>query len=127
MLQILDTVTCGNMTAGIDSMIPQFITNIIKVFQIAIPVILVVLGMVDIGKAVTSNDEKQMKEAQKTLIKRVIYAVLVFFIIALVKFVFSTLGNSSAGQNTSEAGNCIDCFLNYDNAECKKAVDKEKE
>lgn len=118
MLNVLLTVKCGNMTAGIDAMIPSFITAVVKVFQIAIPVILVLLGMIDLGKAVTSNDEKQMKEAQKTLIKRIIYAVLVFFVIAIVKFVFSMLGNAQAGQNTKNASTCIDCFLNYSEDKC---------
>lgn len=123
MLQILANVYCGGMTTGIDEMVPNFTSAIIKVFQIAIPVILVVLGMIDLGKAVTSNDEKQMKEAQKTLIKRVIYAVLVFFIIALVKFVFGMLNN--AGDTKSKVG-CIDCFLSGECAKTKAESDKQE-
>ena len=117
MLNILDGIC--NLGANLDPVIPSFITKAIKVLQIAIPIILVVLGMVDLGKAVTSNDEKQMKEAQKTLIKRVIYAVLIFFIVALVKFVFGLLANSKGDNGSSgSAANCIDCFINYDKDTC---------
>ena len=72
--------------------------------------ILIVLGMIDLGKAVTSNDEKQMKEAQKTLIKRVIYAVLVLFIVAIVRFVFSALAPDNNSKQSVSA--CINCFIN---------------
>ena len=114
---------CQGMTAGIDEMIPSFVSSIVTLIQIAIPVILIVLGMLDLGKAVTSNDEKQMKEAQKTLIKRIIYAVLIFFVIAIVKFVFGVLGDAqTANDKTADkARNCIDCFLNYNKDEVKKA------
>lgn len=120
---MLNVLAC-HLGASMDPIIPKFITAAIRVFQIAIPIILVVLGMIDLGKAVTSNDEKQMKEAQKTLIKRVIYAILIFFIVALVKFVFGLLADASKdveGQSSNQSSNksgsasaCINCFLNYE-------------
>ena len=112
---ILTDVTCANGALTVDSMIPSFVSNIINVFQLAIPIILIILGMIDLGKAVMSNDEKEMKGAQSKLIKRIIYAVLVFFIIAIVKFVFNVLDDS---EGDSYIG-CIDCFLNYSEENCK--------
>ena len=114
MLEILKDVTCRGLRAPIDAMIPTFISNIVTLVQIAIPVILIFLGMLDLGKAVTSNDEKQMKEAQKTLIKRIIYAVLIFFVIAIVKFVFGMLDDAGGETKTSDTGgkhSCINCFI----------------
>lgn len=118
MIQVLAATKVCTLGADIDPIIPSFISAVIKVFQIAIPIVLVALGMIDLGKAVTSNDEKQMKEAQKTLIKRVIYAILIFFIIAIVKFVFGLLSTSSDGDAES-VSNCIDCFINYDENNCQ--------
>lgn len=89
--------------------IPTLTSTIVSIIQWVIPVILIVLGMIDLGKAVTSNDEKQMKEAQKTLIKRIIYAVLVLFIVAIVRFVFSAL---APGNTNDTISGCIDCFIN---------------
>ena len=99
------------------AVIPKLTSTVVSIIQWVIPVILIVLGMMDLGKAVTSNDEKQMKEAQKTLIKRVIYAVLVLFIVAIVRFVFSALAPDSAGgidsdTPSSSISGCIDCFIN---------------
>lgn len=102
---ILQDVSCGGMS--IDSIIPTFVSNVVKALQFGIPVVLVIFGMIDLGKAVMSNDEKEMKGAQGKLIKRVIYAVLIFFIIAIVKFVFGILNTSG----TDDFRGCIDCFL----------------
>ena len=75
-----------------------FIVRIIKnglfpILQIGIPIILIVLGTLDLGKAVISSDDKAVKEAQSKLIKRCIYAILVFFIVTLISVVFSMIGN----------------------------------
>lgn len=111
MLEILSCTLGGaNLNSDDLKVIPALTSTVVSIIQWVIPVILIVLGMIDLGKAVTSNDEKQMKEAQKTLIKRVIYAVLVLFIVAIVRFVFSAL----APDNTSKSNvsGCINCFIN---------------
>ena len=110
MLEILGC-TLGGAKMGQDDLfvIPTLTSTVVSIIQWVIPVVLIVLGMIDLGKAVTSNDEKQMKEAQKTLIKRVIYAVLVLFIVAIVRFVFSAL--APGNTNTTISG-CINCFVN---------------
>ena len=111
MLEILKcTLGEADLSSADLKVIPALTSNVVTIVQWVIPVILIVLGMIDLGKAVTSNDEKQMKEAQKTLIKRVIYAVLVLFIVAIVRFVFSALApNDNSKQNVS---GCISCFVN---------------
>ena len=120
MLEILKCELGGaNMSNASFSAIPKLTSTVVSIIQWVIPVILIVLGMIDLGKAVTSNDEKQMKEAQKTLIKRVVYAVLVLFIVAIVRFVFSALAPSKSGGLNSNSpsttiSGCIDCFINND-------------
>ena len=92
--------------------IPELTRTVVSIFKIVIPVILIILGMLDLGKAVTSNDEKQMKEAQKTLIKRTIYAALIFFITSLVQFVFGSLvPDADKAKENNNAAQCISCFI----------------
>ena len=105
---ILDNVQCGGNAIVIDAIIPAFVSGLVDVLKFGIPIILVILCMLDLGKAVMSNDEKEMKGAQGKLIKRCIYAVLVFFIVAIVQFVFGLLSRSGESDYTG----CIDCFLN---------------
>lgn len=83
-----------------------FIVKIVKhgifpILQIGIPIILIVLGTLDLGKAVISSDEKEVKAAQSRLMKRCIYAVAVFFIVTIVQLVFNLINNVAA----SNAGN----------------------
>lgn len=103
---ILDTVTCGAVT--IDEVVPNVISFVVTMIKIIVPIVLIIFGMLDMFKAVIANDDKEMKEAQKKLIHRIIYAVIVFFVIALVQFVFSTLSQKGGSNATA----CIDCFIN---------------
>lgn len=61
-----------------------YVRLIIKILQIVVPIGLILMGTIDMGKAVIAGDEKKMKEAQKPFIKRVISAVIVFCIPFLV-------------------------------------------
>lgn len=81
--------------------------GLIPVIQIGIPIILIVLGMLDLGKAVIASKEDEIKSAQKLLIKRAIYAVAIFFVVLIVTAVFNLVGSSS-GENTATWYSCWD-------------------
>ena len=80
----------------------QPIANVIKIvvdfIKFGIPIVLVLFGMIDLGKAVMAGKEDEMKKAQSTLIKRVVYAVLIFLVVFIVQLVMSIV--SDAGANT---------------------------
>ena len=112
MLNVLD-VTCGGIT--IPSIIPNLVHYLILGIQIFIPIVLIVLGMLDMGKAVMSNDEKVMKENQNKLIKRIIYAVLVFLVVALVKTVIGMVAGIDSDDKVADKNTittCINSFVN---------------
>ena len=46
----------------------KFVGDIIYVVRIVIPVIIILLGTLDLGKAVMAGEDKKIKEAQKTFI-----------------------------------------------------------
>lgn len=105
MLEVLEMITCKGLGGPIDKVIPDTINLVVTIIKIGVPILLVIFGMLDLGKAVMSNDEKEMKGAQTKLIKRVLYAVLIFFIIAIVQWIFGVLDK--------EHGNsCLNCFVN---------------
>lgn len=73
---------------------------VLNIVQIAIPILLILFGTLDLGKAVISNDEKEIKGAISKLIKRALMALAVFFVVFFVKLVFSWIGRAStAGDN----------------------------
>ena len=75
--------------------------GIIPLIQIIIPIALIILGMLDLGKAVIASKEDEIKAAQKLLIKRCIYAVAIFFVVFIVKLVFKLVDTSGdLGQNS---------------------------
>lgn len=57
------------------------IKYLIMVIQWSVPAILIVFGTIDMFKAVTrADDEKIVAEARKTLVKRLIYGVVIFLV-----------------------------------------------
>ncbi len=77
--------------------------GLIPLIQLGIPIILIVLGMLDLGKAVMASKEDEIKSAQKLLIKRAIYAVAIFFVVLIVQVVFGLLDNTG-DSGIAEAG-----------------------
>ena len=64
---------------------------VLLIIKIAVPIILIVMGMIDMTKAVMSKDQKDIKEAQTLLIKKAIAAVIVFLIVTLVTLLFTVI------------------------------------
>ena len=75
--------------------------GLFPIVQLGIPILLIVLGTFDLGKAVISSEEKEVKAAQSRLIKRFIYAALVFFVATLVSVLMSIISQGGEGDTTS--------------------------
>lgn len=82
--------------------------GVFPVVQIGIPILLLVFGVVDLGKAVISSDDKEVKQAQARLIKRCIYAVAVFFITTIVTLIMGLIavGVDKEEANTNSWAKC---------------------
>jgi len=89
--------------------IAKIITYIVTFVPVVIAVLVIVFGMLDLGKAVAAQKEEDIKKSQGMLIKRVIVSVLVFFVVAIVKLV---VGVAAGDNKKTEILNCIDFFIN---------------
>ena len=67
----------------------QIVGYLLLVFKIVIPIIIIILGMIDLGKAVVSSDEKAITKSAKTLLIRVLAGILIFFVPTIVGLIFS--------------------------------------
>ena len=112
-MNLINFLVCD---VDIDPIVPGTIRTFVTILKIAIPIILIIFGMLDLSKAVMANDDKEMKEAQKKLIHRIIYAVVVFFVVSLVQFVFGRLADTDTKSdvNKGNISQCIDCFIRSD-------------
>ena len=79
--------------------------GLIPIVQIGIPIILIVLGTIDLGKAVVSSDDAEVKKAQGRLIKRCIYAVAVFFVATFVILLFNLVAQSDTKETDIDNAN----------------------
>jgi len=108
---MLNVLACSNaLGTSIDTVLPAITSTIVTILQIIIPVILIVLGMVDFSKAVITSDEKEQKAAQGRFVKRVVYALIVFLLVAIVKLIFGVIGRQTG--DSASMSSCIDCFIN---------------
>jgi len=60
--------------------------------KIAVPIILIVMGMIDMAKAVTEKSEDEIKKAQSKLVKKAVAAVAVFLVATLVTLLMNLIG-----------------------------------
>lgn len=72
-----------------------FAGTVLKIFLVVIPAIVVIWGVIYLGKAVISDDDKAIGEAWKKLLKKIIVAVCIFFVPTLVLSVFNLVSNFS--------------------------------
>ncbi|CCY45434.1 unknown [Clostridium sp. CAG:1193] len=68
--------------------------TVLRVLQIGIPIILLIFGTIDMGKAVMAGDEKEIKAATNILIKRAVAAVIVFLLFMVVSVITGWVGGT---------------------------------
>lgn len=105
----------------IPSKIVDVVKNFYNVLLIAVPILLLVLGTVDLAKAVMGGDEKEIKGATSLLTKRAGAAVGVFLLGSIISFILSLVPDSagflscwdfsSGGSNNNN--NTVKCPSNF--------------
>lgn len=115
------TVSCGSeLLTRIPSILPKVISILYTIIQIAVPIVLVVIGSIDLTKAMSAGKEDEMKKSQQLFIKRLISAALVFFVFIVVKFLISFIANEDAtDKKAMRILQCTECFIN-NNGNCVK-------
>jgi hypothetical protein len=102
-------ITCGT-SVDIPDKLFTVTSTIILLIEIAIPVLLIIFGMLDLGKAIIAQKEDEIKKGQQTFLKRVIAAVIVFLVVVVVKLLVSFIASDNA--DSSKITTCLECFVN---------------
>jgi len=98
----------------------SMVATVITIIKIAVPILLVISGMVAFFKvAASTNVDDEMKKAKSKLINNIIAAVIVFFAFSIVNFAVSLV----AGANSSLM-KCAQCFLTPEKCNTTEVNDK---
>ena len=115
MIEILAKVATGSeyTCGGIDNfvfsgMFPYVVSTVVMLIKIIVPILLIIFGMLDLAKAVIASKEDEIKKAQMTFVKRLIAAVIVFFVVSLVQIVVRFV----SGNDENSIMGCFNCFVN---------------
>ena len=87
-----------------------FIGRLVTILKICIPILIIILGSVDLGKAVIASDDKAIKSATGALVKRFVAGIVIFLLPSIVTAVFNMLSGWNAIK--SDATNCASCISN---------------
>lgn len=87
----------SNGDCGFSDRFISFIYNIVKWLKYIIPVIVIVFGILDFIKAMSSEKDDEMKKAQGRFVKRLISAALIFLVPFIIEFILDKMGFEVTG------------------------------
>lgn len=98
----------------------KIVGYIIQLIRWIVPLIIIVLGMVDFGKAAISNDDKSVTKATTALIRRIVAGVVVFFIPTIILAILNVIQVTKGIEEETDTtfGACTKCLFDPYN-ECK--------
>lgn len=86
----------------------QIVGYVLLVFKIVIPVLLIIFGMIDLGKAVIASKEDEIKKASSSLVRRAIAGVVIFLLPTIITFIMGMITNFSQAQEDYDI--CRECI-----------------
>ena len=94
---------------------------LVLIIKIVIPLLLIVFGMIDLGKAVIASKDEAIKSSVSSLVKRFIAAVAIFFVPTLVSAVFNMIGVTT---DNNDYNTCVQCVTNVSSCNLDKDTGK---
>ena len=100
----------------------QYLGYAIFIFKVAIPIVIIVFGMMDFGKAVVAEKDEEIKKNAIKLGRRAIAGVIIFFIPSIIIWLFKTVPAYKSDEFTV----CEACLLRPNSDNCKDAAKEAK-
>ena len=89
--------TCPSELRPAITFIKRAVINTLKIF---VPIILILMGTIDMTRAVMSNDDKGLHDATGRFIRRIIIALVFFFVSTLVSLVISQIAKTTTVEDS---------------------------
>ena len=127
-LEISNSTLCDGIL--IPNQLFNFVATFIRLIKIAVPILLIIFGMIDFAKSVVAKDEDDVKKFRKQFISRLISAIIVFVIVFVVQFAVNLISSvedttNEDGQTISDIWSCSKKFIN--GVDSSKPVEKTEE
>lgn len=90
----------------------QIVGYVLLVFKIIIPILLIIFGMIDLGTAVVSSKDDEVKKAVKKLGMRAVAAVAIFFVPTIVSMILGVVSNFQSSGAREDFDVCRECITN---------------
>lgn len=84
--------------------------GIFSIIQIGVPILLIIMGTIDLAKAVMSSDDQEIKKATGKFVKRVIYAIALFFVVTIVTLIMNLVADNTTEENENANKDWRDCW-----------------
>ena len=91
---------CGNLAPLL-----RLVGYVVTIFKIAIPLLLIVFGMLDVGKSVVASKPDEVTKNLKSFAMRCVGAVLIFFIPSIVGVVLDAVAATEKNSSTDKTYN----------------------
>lgn len=114
-LELSNSTLCDGIL--IPNQLFNLVSTIIKLIKIAVPVLLIIFGMVDFAKSVMAKSEDDVKKYRKNFISRLVSAIVVFLIVFVVQLAVNLISSvedttNEEGQTISDIWSCSKKFIN---------------
>ena len=95
----------------------QMVGKFLFILKILVPIIIIILGIIEFGKAALSGDEKANTTSFKTLMMKIITGIMIFFIPTVLDFALSMVQGTKDVALKYEG--CTTCMLDPFSEDCK--------
>lgn len=80
------------------------------IIKIVVPILLIIMGCIDFGKAAVSSDDNAIKNAISIIVKRAIAAVVIFFIPTIISTVIGLAISPDKKTEFDTFNDCTKCI-----------------
>lgn len=89
--------------------------------KILIPIILIIFGSIDVGKAVIASKDDEIKKSMKTLVMRIVAGIIIFFVPTIINLIVELINGGDLYNG--DFATCTHCLLEpTDSSVCTSLV-----
>lgn len=103
----------------------QLIGYVVLAFKIVIPILLIVFGIIDLGKAVVAGKQDEVKKNITNLVWRIVAGVIIFLIPTIISLIMGFVGGFSKDTGLqSDYKVCQKCITAPNSDACSSPANK---